>query len=262
MAQLASGEFYGAASGKLEVRDAVLSRLEHTSGRRLPTHTHERAYYALLLAGGYRERDRTVSFESAPATLIFHPPETTHADEIAPEGGVFFVIQLGDSWLGRNRNERIRERPELAGAALALYRAYRHGVAPHMEVEERLWTLAGDLTAHERGAPAWLDRVVERLHGELAEPHTVAALAAEANVHPVHLERTFRARFGMTAGEYLHRLRLAFVARELARGCTLSDVALAAGFADQSHMGRVCRAITGGTPREWQRVLRGELLSC
>jgi AraC family transcriptional regulator len=142
-----------------------------------------------------------------PSSLVFHPPATTHADEIAPDGGVFFIIELGDSWVGRNRDESVRERPELVGDALALYRAHRSGVVPDLEAEERLWSLAGDDTRSETGVPAWLARVVDRLHDEPAEAHTVAALAAEANVHPVHLSRTFRARFGMTAGEYLHRLR-------------------------------------------------------
>jgi AraC family transcriptional regulator len=257
MAQLGSGEYYGASSGTVSVRDAVLTRLQHTTGRRLPAHTHERAYYALLLSGGYRESDRSASFESVPSSLVFHPPETTHADEIAPAGGVFFVIELGQSWLGRNRHETIRERPELVGDALALYRAHRSGVIPDLEAEERLWSLAGDDTRNEAGVPAWLARVVDRLHDEPAEPHTIAALAADANVHPVHLSRTFRARFGMTAGEYLHRLRVAFVMRELARGHALSEVAYAAGFADQSHMTRVCRAMTGATPGEL-RVLLAE----
>ncbi len=255
MSQLASGEYYGSSSGTVSVRDAVLTRLQHTTGRRLPPHTHERAYYALLLRGGYRESHRSASLESVPSSLVFHPPATTHADEIAPDGGLFFIIELGDSWLGRNRGGTVRERPELVGDALALYRAHRSGVVPDLEAEERLWSLAGDDTRNEAGVPAWLARVVDRLHGEPGEPHTVAALAAEANVHPVHLSRTFRARFGMTAGEYLHRLRMALVTRELARGQSLSDVAYAAGFADQSHMTRVCRAMTGATPGELRSIL-------
>jgi len=255
MTQLAGGEYFGKVAGRTDIPDAALTCLQHTSGRRLPRHTHERAYYALLLSGGYRETALMASVESVPATLVFHPPSTTHSDEVAPHGGAFFIIELGDSWLGRNRHGLVRERPELVGDALALYRAHRSGVVPDLEAEERLWSLAGDDTRNETGVPAWLVRVVERLHDEPAEPHTVAALAAEANVHPVHLSRTFRARFGKTAGEYLHRLRVAIVTRELARGQALSDVAYAAGFADQSHMTRVCRAMTGATPGQLQRML-------
>jgi AraC family transcriptional regulator len=256
MTQLAGGEYFGKVAGRTDIPDAALTCLQHTSGRRLPRHTHERAYYALLLSGGYRETALMASVESVPATLVFHPPSTTHSDEVAPHGGAFFIIELGDSWLSHGRDDRVRERPELAGDALGLYRAYRNRVLPDIDIEERLWSLAGEATRIELGKPAWLTRVVDRLHDELSEPHTVAALARDANVHPVHLSRTFRARFGMTAGEYLHRLRVGFIARELARGALLGDVAYAAGFADQSHMTRVCRAMTGATPRELQRLLR------
>jgi AraC family transcriptional regulator len=80
-------------------------------------------------------------------------------------------------------------------------------------------------------------------------------LAVEANVHPVHLTRTFRRRIGVTPGAYVQRVRLERAVAQLASGSSLAEVALASGFADQSHFSRVVRASLGVTPRQLARLI-------
>lgn len=264
MSHLATGEYFGSVCDRTVVADAVLSRLRHDAGRRLPPHTHEAAFFSLLLSGGYSERWGGSFIEYAPFTLVFHPPAMSHTDEVAEHGGVFFMIELSGAWLGAGIHADPRPRPDLLGDALALYRAHRQHDSTGMEIEERLWNLvagAANLrTPHETASPQWLSRVLDRLHDDFRRSLTIARLARDANVHPVHLGRTFRSRFGMTVGEYLHRVRLEFIVRELARGRSLGDLAYEAGFADQAHMTRVCRALTGATPKEFRRLLMAETL--
>ena len=62
----------------------------------------------------------------------------------------------------------------------------------------------------------------------------------------------------MTVGGYVRRLRLEWAAMELERTDTaLAAVALAAGFADQSHFTRAFRDYTGFTPSVYRRTRRG-----
>ncbi len=74
-------------------------------------------------------------------------------------------------------------------------------------------------------------------------------------VHPDHLARAFRLRFGAPIGSYLRRLRLDWAAMRLETGDEgISAVALRAGFADQSHFTRTFKRHTGLTPQAYRRT--------
>jgi AraC-like DNA-binding protein len=65
------------------------------------------------------------------------------------------------------------------------------------------------------------------------------------------LARQFRAVVGTSPYRYLQMRRLAFARAEIARGRSLVDVALDAGFADQAHFTRVFTAALGITPARY-----------
>jgi AraC family transcriptional regulator len=74
-------------------------------------------------------------------------------------------------------------------------------------------------------------------------------------VHPDHLARAFKLRFGLPIGSYLRRLRLDWAATRLeSNEQAISAIALAAGFADQSHFTRTFRRHTGLTPHEYRHA--------
>ena len=96
------------------------------------------------------------------------------------------------------------------------------------------------------------------LHDRFREERfTLDEMALEADVHPVHLARAFRSTYGASPGEYLRQLRVDWAAdqlRETSR--SLAEIALEAGFSDQSHFTRVFRATYGLPPGAWRRLNR------
>jgi AraC family transcriptional regulator len=92
-----------------------------------------------------------------------------------------------------------------------------------------------------------------------ADKLTVRQLAVEARVHPVHLARAFRQYFGCSPGQYVRRCRIERLREILRRSdLPLSEVALEAGFGDQSQMTTAFRRATGMTPREYRRFRRAD----
>jgi AraC family transcriptional regulator len=83
----------------------------------------------------------------------------------------------------------------------------------------------------------------------------LAALAAVAGRHPAHVMRAFRQHVGVTVGEYV-RARLIARAGEALRQSdkTLSEVAVAFSFADQSHFSRTFKRFMNMTPDAYRKA--------
>ena len=106
----------------------------------------------------------------------------------------------------------------------------------------------------DRSLPLWLRKARELLKVRFAEKFTIAEIASEVGIHEVHLATTFRKHFGCTIGEFARQLRIEQARTELAkRDLSLAAIALAAGFADQSHFSKVFKAHTGITPNQYRK---------
>jgi AraC family transcriptional regulator len=104
--------------------------------------------------------------------------------------------------------------------------------------------------------PSWLAAARDYLHdrGQIA---SLAEVAVAVGVHPVTLARGFRKAYGCSVGAYLRWLRLSRAARQLAETeAALAEIALAAGFADQSHFSNAFRRETGLSPSAFRRAAR------
>ncbi|MGQ0760818.1 MAG: helix-turn-helix transcriptional regulator [Acidobacteriota bacterium] len=105
--------------------------------------------------------------------------------------------------------------------------------------------------------PRWLEPAREFLHSHFSGPMTLSEVARAAGTHPTHLARVFRQYYHCTMGEYVRRLRIEFACREASlTDATLVDIALAAGFYDQSHFSRTFKQIMGLTPGQYRAAFR------
>lgn len=98
-------------------------------------------------------------------------------------------------------------------------------------------------------------RVRDYIDSHFADDLTVETLAVAAGLSRVHLTRAFRQHFGVPPHVYLNSVRLRHAQQALLAGQTLTEAALAAGFADQSHFNRRFRGSMGVTPGVWLRQM-------
>jgi AraC family transcriptional regulator len=98
--------------------------------------------------------------------------------------------------------------------------------------------------------------VLEYVHAHLSEDTSLAELAGVAKMSPSHLKALFKRAVGMPVHQYVLRERVRLASRLLREGkLPLVDVALRAGFANQSHMAAVIRKFSGVTPRQLRATL-------
>jgi AraC family transcriptional regulator len=104
---------------------------------------------------------------------------------------------------------------------------------------------------------SWLDRVRDLLHAEFRSKLRLRALADVAGVHEVHLARAFKRKYGCSPMYYLRQLRFAWAREQLTMtDRPISEIAIEAGFSDQSHFGRHFRKATGVTPAMYRAGTR------
>ncbi|WP_176559573.1 helix-turn-helix domain-containing protein [Rubellimicrobium roseum] len=102
--------------------------------------------------------------------------------------------------------------------------------------------------------PAQLHRVLDVMRAELHRKLSVAELAAAAGLSESWFAHAFRETTGVAPARYLTRLRVEATQEFLRRTpLSLSEVATATGFSDQSHLTRAFRDVTGTTPAAWRR---------
>jgi len=268
---LAAGQYFGAVPRRLTVESRgpevdhgsstyVLSEVVHRQAWQVPPHGHVRPYFSFLVGGAYREHAAGFSLEYPPFTIVYHSPEFEHADEIGAGGAHFFTLEVPAA----TGTEFERKIPK-AGAdrmggrsvwlASSLYREFTRADRSELALMTYIHELEAELSRlpdlGDEVTPRWLARVTERIQGGFRTRLRLEDLAREAGVHPVHLSRTFARRRGVGLHEYVEGIRVRWACDQMTKGdVDLATLAAEAGYADQSHMTRVFKRVTGMTPGE------------
>jgi len=97
-------------------------------------------------------------------------------------------------------------------------------------------------------------RAKEALEARLAEPPKQAELAAELGLSGSRLGHLFSAEVGLPMRRYVLWMRLRAALTEALATGSMTDAALAAGFADAAHFTRTCRRMFGLAPSTFAPV--------
>lgn len=265
-ATLPAGCYFGRTLRRWEGAGLILSETAYPTGASVPSHSHQSAYLCLIRQGHYVETFGSSSRECGPRTLAVHPPQERHAERILSAVRSFNLEIPAQTMRrlpgvgGALREPRTWRGGPPVSLALRLYQEFRDPdeFSPLVVEGVLLEILAAVLRSArpESRQPAWLRRVEERVRERYAEKLTLSELAEEAGVHPVHLATVFRQKRGVTVGEFIRRLRVAAAEALLSEQArSLAEIALAVGFADQSHFTRTFRRIHGMTPNAYRRLL-------
>jgi len=240
---------------------------------KLPLHTHERATVAVILNGSFDGLMRHTSHPCPASTLITEPSGEPHGNRfegagadvltVQPDPGRLDLLEPLTGVLGEVNHMRD---PGVASVARRAAGELRmpDTVAP-FAIEGlvlELLALAArlrrtDAIGAERRSPRWLSQARALLHDQYREQLRLAEVADAVGVHPVHLARVFRLRYGTPVGAYVRGLRLSWAAGRLTDSQdAIAQIAQEAGFFDQSHFTRTFRQHFGLTPQAYRRAAR------
>ncbi|WP_394826681.1 AraC family ligand binding domain-containing protein [Pendulispora albinea] len=236
-------------------------------------HVHDEYAIGLIENGveayRYRGHDRVAT---AGEVVIVEPGEAHTGERGTEEGWQYRMFYIparvfaeaaeaaGVKGLPHFRQTVLRD-PALAFAMRAMHVASERGES-QLERESRFAGLLTTLVErHAEGtlvlprprpdAPAGILRAIDRVEADFAEPLTLGDLAQCAGMSDFHFARLFARTTGMSPHRYVVQRRVTQACRLLrgSRGpMALADVAATVGFADQAHLTRHFKRITGVTP--------------
>lgn len=230
----------------------------------------------VLIENGQVRRDDRVS---AGRFRIGVPGRDVLVDAVPDAGGKLLILYLGDALLGEIGAMRDGRPVELMDRAwdvedplltLAAHRIVEASAASasgnSLLAEQMAYSLALHLSDRyavpvSRPLPAPpLDgrmraRIIELVRSDPGGAISLAMLAREAGLTPSGFIRAFKRATGRTPYRFILEERVR-IAQTLLSGTKLpiAEIALATGFASQSHLGTTFRAIAGTTPGRWRQM--------
>lgn len=238
-------------------------------GTALEPHSHDRSIVSVMLGGSFVTKIHGHTLDCVASTMWTEPCEERHANYVGT-GGAHVLVTQPDPDVDPPREFRgllsdvtsaldpvIVSDARRASAELAAPDEFSPLVLE--SVVTLIMARAARLReprSRARGVPDWLLRARDILHDCFREPVALERLAAAAGVTKWHLAREFRHHFHASLGEYARALRVNRALEQLARAdAPISEIAFEAGYADQSHFTRACKAATGLSPGAYRRRL-------
>jgi AraC-like DNA-binding protein len=143
--------------------------------------------------------------------------------------------------------------PEVGGAAWQRAESYALYTRPRLDSLATGRQRASHQPARGGLPPGAMRRVREHVEVHLSESMDLAELAGVAGLSVYHFARAFKQSTGVAPHHYLVQRRIERAREMLARSeLPLSEIALAAGFSDQSHLARLFRQMLGITPGQFR----------
>jgi len=239
------------------------------AGLELPLHLHDRTTFAVMLDGSFDLRVTGKTYVCEPSAVFTEPLGEKHGNRVGTKRAHVLVLQPDPS------------RCELFEPCSSIFDRVMH--FSHAEVHSLGWRLAYELRSSDSTSrlsiqglglemlalasrirqprpdqpPAWMRRAVEMIRSSFLTDLNIEAVAREVGVHPTHLARSFRRYHRESIGAFVRRLRLGWaIGRLSASDDPIAQIALDAGFSDQSHFTRLFKRQAGVSPGRYRRGIR------
>lgn len=261
---------------RFEPTTAGLQRLTaRFGGHAFDLHRHETYAVGLTLWGAqsfhYRGELRT---SGAGQVMVIHPDEAHDGHATVDAGFAYRMLYVDPASVSAALDgaappfvrDVVADDPALGSLLREAFAHFPQALEP-LAVDAIVARLAELLSARSDAAPRrparTAQRAVERARDFLVSeaPRIVASEELEkvSGLDRFALSRQFRTAFGTSPHRFQVGQRLVKAQAMIARGMALSEVAVATGFADQSHLTRHFAARFGLTPGRWAALSRQPL---
>ena len=212
---------------------APFGRQQHPANQRLARHCHDSAFATVVLDGGYLEAGDEGRRSVGPGDVLIHHAYESHLDCFSKHGAQVLILPVDTRsclpLFGRTTDPDALVR-----------RAQR---SPH----DAWLALTSNLQASEQRHLDWPDLLAEQLRND-----TALCLRQWADSHglrPETVSRGFQLAYASSPKAFRAAARARAAFRRIRESRQpLAEIAATLGYADQAHMSRAVKALTGLMP--------------
>lgn len=219
------------------IAGVTIGRERWRADAHIPRHTHDTAYAAIVISGSYEECGSRGRFRVGPGHVLLHGAFDAHLDRFNGTGAEILNISL---------------RRTISFAVGCITDTDAIVRLADKDADEAGDVLCAEIAPLETQMGDWPDLLADHL---LENPD--CRLTHWAETHGLALEtvsRGFGRVFGVTPATFRAEARARQAFRHIVHDyMPLADVAAMTGFADQPHMSRAIKALTGDTPHAWRQ---------
>lgn len=198
-------------------------------------------------------RQASATLKHPVDSLILHLPRAA-LDDIAEDAGAPAIPRLSAPVGWATTDATLQEMQGLLLSALSGPDGSRSLFADHMILAAgaHIAQTYGEMKPRQQrhGTLAlWQERrAKELIAANLAKQVSLAEIAEECDLSLAYFSRAFKASTGSTPHRWLEMRRIDFARDLLKSGASVAEIAITSGFADQSHLTRIFKRMTGTTP--------------
>jgi AraC family transcriptional regulator len=229
----------------------TVRRVVDLSAARVPEHAHDWPVLSIFVLGGYQNKTEVGRCSIDGPSAVLYRAGAAHRNTALSFGFEQIEIEFDPRWLGAAPvpsvpvSHWIGGRAGLMARSLAQYCSGSISAAGiRAAIRQFMWAAHG---AQRRRPLPWVDMVSQRLRDDTSLK--VHELARRVGRHPSWVGTAYRQATGEGLLEAATRFRIEYASRLLREtDQSYADVALEAGFYDQSHMNRSFRRLLRRLP--------------
>ncbi|WP_142785626.1 helix-turn-helix transcriptional regulator [Changchengzhania lutea] len=252
-------KYFGSIKFERTLKNYHVSISHHNIGEKIPKHNHANPYYSVNLGAAYIENNNFSKSIIDPGTIILRPKEYEHENTFINNVGFCFNIEVitisNNNVLQLFNNKNINFAYfEFLQILIKTFNNYSDNELDCLITE----TLADRYnTQLLTKIPNWYNQVISKVKEEYCDSLTLSEIASSVALHPNYLARKFKKISGITLGDYIRMVRLKNASLMLHSNKRLTDIALEAGFYDQSHFSNSFRSAFKISPKSLKDLFLG-----
>lgn len=258
--KIQSNKYFGITAKSIKTESFNISITKHPAQSEISTHAHAKPYLCLLASGIYKEESNTSNLITT-GEIIYRTANYEHANRFLNQDSVCLNIEIDNELNFMDKNDfKLPSKESKQKIALEAYKvlfAVKNGVPTdllNIYCHESMLAVIDGL--EHKGDVNWIKKVKDYINDNPLAPISLQELSHLFGLHPNYIVRKFKSVTGMKLSEYLTKIRLDHsISNLLLTEDRLTDIAIDAGFYDQSHFNRNFKKYLNTTPKLFRKVI-------
>lgn len=259
--KLKPNTFLGTTNKKFHLDFCDVSVVNYTKPVSEEWHSHEDIHLSLILQGGNLESRKKEDRQVTPGKIMAYNQGEIHRNRFTAFPSKNLNLELKTEFFVKNNLSfhQLNSSSTLQTEAyLELIKIYKElhvdDVYTKESIKSSLTLLFTPLTISSY-KPIWVDQLRDLIEDRYNEFISLKELSKILNVHPVTISKYFKKYYRGSLGDYMRKVKVQRALEYLFHTkMSLTEIAYASGFSDQSHMTRVFKMYLGFIPKEIRKI--------